>query len=528
MKQMKNKITIGGLAAVVCQGLIFAGVSLGADTSFFGPADSSATGRVSAPNMLGKGGLSSGLFIDGGAYSTSTTKYAPSDASSEKQGSLVESSMKATVFTGYGFSNWFELHLGVKASGDKISAGNRKEFFKTFDGSEFKTVDGAEKDFGTSFGGVILSGKFSLIDRGQFKSGLVVFAENGVGSKAATTTDKSENVKLGLMGIGSYQITSSGTLGLNLGYRSREAEEVGGYHLGNEYFYRMNYLHTFSNQYAGYTTFEGRNVRVARSDKPDSNGYLDYSSQTELAAQFGLTTTFANKYKVDVYLGSGLSNFTGIGNKERYYGLGLSVPILDGMSSGSTSLSDTRKKSKKKGLKTKKSTKAEKSPKKEEPIDLDKIYGNSLKDTYDDGEVYGGLKDPEKKREVRGVKKAPVKKEDPAKYYPEMQASDPDFNKLVPAKKDSDFERAQKRQKAAAKKARFDLDDQIRTLRENARKSEKQSVKRKISLEERRARHAEYIKAKREAEKKMKRKLRRELGSDYEITEEDANWTGLD
>ena len=49
-----------------------------------------------------------------------------------------------------------------------------------------------------------------------------------------------------------------------------------------------------------------------------------------------------------------------------------------------------------------------------------------------------------------------------------------------------------------------------------------------VSQAERRRQYREYMKEKREAEQAVAERLQKELGAEYTISDEDANWSGLE
>ena len=181
--------------------------------------------------------------------------------------------------------------------------------------------------------GSIFTAKFLAYDKGNFKLGASGFIEEGIGDEGDFSASRSSQYKLGYMGLLSYGYKNYGQVNLNVGYRSRKAEEVGDKHIGNEYFYRTSLMYHITKRWGAYGTVEGRNIRVADTSNPDSDGYLDYKYEHEMASQIGVTGYVYQNYKMDAYVGGGLSTEDSVGVSERYFGLSLTVPLMGGSKS---------------------------------------------------------------------------------------------------------------------------------------------------------------------------------------------------
>ena len=117
------------------------------------------------------------------------------------------------------------------------------------------------------------------------------------------------------------------------------------------------------------------------------------------------------------------------------------------------------------------------------------------------------------------------KKKDPLADYPEMKDSN-DFYNFTGT--DDDFERAKKKYKKNAKRKAVDLDKEVaKYKRQDARENALADAP-KYSEKERKAQYKKYLGEKERTEMEISRKLQQELGAEYEITDEDANWTGLE
>ena len=321
-----------------------------ADVGLIGTVDVTSSGKVSTAKMLQQGKLKTGLFIDSSAYAVPLKNNAPGDSELKlSNDKLLESSNKTSLFVGYGVFDWLELNLGVRATTDSISDSNRQEFFQRWDFGAYYDRDTSGAESGMSYAGSIINVKGMVYDAGNLKMGVSAFFEEGVGGAGEYSASKSADFKLGYQGLVSYGYKDLGQVNLNVGYRSRKAEEIGDKHIGNEIFYKTSLMYHITKRWGAYTSLEGRGVKVAETENPDSKGYLKYEHKHEMASQIGVTGYVYKNYKMDVYLGGGLDTKNSIGTSERYFGLSLSVPFnILGKSSGTTSFVDSDKKTKKK------------------------------------------------------------------------------------------------------------------------------------------------------------------------------------
>ena len=222
----------------------FFGLSLGqvygADVSLIGTMDTTSSGKVSTAKMLKKGHLKTGLFVDSSAFAVPLKDFSPKDSdlaiSNDK---LLKAANRTSLFVGYGLYDWMELNLGIRSTTDDINSAERKEFFQRFDQGGYYERDTSGAEAGLSYAGSILSAKFLALDLGNLKLAVSGFMEEGIGDEGKYSASKSEGYKFGYYGLFTYGYKDLGQVNLNLGYRSRKAEEVGGNHIGNEFFSRQ-------------------------------------------------------------------------------------------------------------------------------------------------------------------------------------------------------------------------------------------------------------------------------------------------
>lgn len=501
MAATNKKIIKNSLKALALFGLLNQN-ALAADVSFLGTLDTTSSGKVSTAKMLGKGTIKTGVFMDASSYAVPLKSFSPEDSNlSLSNDKLLENANKTSLFVGYGLFDWLELSLGLRSTTDEISDSNRKEFFQRFDHGAYyeKNVDGAESGF--SYAGSIFSAKFLAYDGGNFKLGVAGFIEEGVGHEATYSASKSESMKVGYMGLATYGYKDLGQVNLNIGYRSRKAEEIGGSHIGNEVFAKTSLMYHINKRWGVYSTLESRSIKVAKTTEYDKNGYLDYDSEIETLSQLGVTGYLYDNYKMDAYVGGGLSSQTSVGNSERYFGLSISVPLY--------------KESQQRAFVA--------VPVNSEQAPADTEQAVSEKSVNDD-DIYGIDNSKPNKKKALENKIAKEKKQKKPEEYPEM-AGDVDYNFTGT---DDDFEKAKRKSAKTKKEKVVDIDREIEKYKKLDALKEKKENAPKYSLEDRRNRYREYMKEKRAAEQKIAEKLQKELGAEYTITDEDANWTGLE
>lgn len=455
-----------------------------ADMSFVGSIDTTSTGKVSTGKLLKKGHLKASLFIDSSAYGVPLNKFAIKGSYlAGIKDKLLTKSNRTSLFVGYGVFDWMELDLGLRATTDEIDDNRRLEIFQRHEEGEFFERDVSASKSGNTFAGSVLTAKFMVLNRENLKLGMAGFFEEGSGEKARYSASLSESAKIGYMAILSYGYKSFGQATANIGYRSRRAEEIGGKHIGNEIFSRFSAMYHLTQRWGAYTTIELRNIKVADTLKPDSAGYLDYKSEIETASQLGVTGYLYKNYKMDAYVGGGLNTQSSVGNSERYFGLSLTVPIIG---------------SQKRGIKDSLTQKNDKKI-------LEKI--NKKKHKND--------KKADKKRN---------RKKDPLADYPEMKKP----SKLFEIQSNSnDFSKAKRNWLKRPKGKTVDLDKEVEKYKKKDAMDEAREEAPKYSLQERRENYKRYLIEKKKTEKEVSKRLQRELG-DFEITKEDANWTGLE
>lgn len=532
-ERFKSSLELGcrlALFTSVSIAAVFSLTSYAADVSLIGTVDATSTGRISSAKMLGQGALKSGLFIDSSAYAVPMQTLAPANTQiAGSKDKLLQNSNKTSLFFGYGLYDWVEFHVGVKSTTDEISSSNRKEFFQRFEDGTYFERDTSSAESGASYAGSIFTTKFLAYSAQNLRLGVAGFIEEGVGSEGDISASKSRDYKLGYMGLLTYGYKHYGQINFNLGYRSRKAEELGGVHIGNESFAKTSIMYHINKRWGAYATVETRSIKVAQSEKPDSSGYLSYDQKLETASQIGFTGYAYKNYKVDLYVGGGLSNQLEVGNSERYFGLGVAVPLMPKNSSKSLS-SENRTNS---DAKNQKNTSTVNDQNQNSKVDKDNTekfipYENQVEDgKYNDDAIYSidprdKINQPKNSMPEEKIVENPD--QDPYAAYPEMNVKDPKYQF---EDKDDDFKRAQRRQKLEDKRKTVDIDDEIKKLQEKEAVAEKK-VERKISQQDRKAQYEAYKAARADAERKVKKKLKKELGPDYEVTEEDTNWTGLE
>jgi hypothetical protein len=503
-----NKLTTSLKVSVATLGLIGAlnQNALGADVSLLGTIDTTSSGKVSTAKMLKKGTIKSGLFIDSGSYAVPLKDFSPEDTQlSTSNDKLLKGSNKSSLFIGYGLFDWLELHLGIRSTTDDINSDNRKEFFQRFDQGGYYEQNVSAAESGFSYAGSLFSAKFLALDLGNLKFGVSGFVEQGIGSEGEYSASKSENYKFGYLGLVTYGYKDFGQVNFNVGYRSRSAEEVGGKHIGNEVFSKASVMYHITKRWGVYSSLESRAIKVAKTTDYDKSGYLNYSHETEVASQLGVTGYAFQNYKVDAYVGGGLESQTSVGNSERYFGLSLTVPLFKSENDNLRPqyvVDPSAKNSKEKEFK-------------------------QVDSKINDDDVYSDVsnKPSIKNKLEKDIKK---KKKSLREQYPEMYGDEPLYDL---SGTDDDFERAKKRKKNKKSKTdeTVDIDKEIEKFKEQDRRKEALEDTPYYTDDERRDQFSSYKKEKLRAEREVADKLKKELGaSEYVITDEDANWTGLE
>ncbi len=301
-----------------------------ADALPVGNLDARATGDVSSAATAVPGAIFSGATLGASEGVIKDAQAVGRDDGKERTGALLRDAHRASIFLGGAISNMVELSLGLHGTYEHVKSAERQGLYPELaaPGADANgDADSSRRVHQTAFSGASLFAKFKLLDSQGIKIAVAPFVETGAGERASYSLTRSVGPKVGFMAISTYGARGVGAIDVDIGYRYRDPEQLGGVTLRNELFYKLLVSADLSHEASLFVGGEGRKLMIAQNGAVDAEtGKALYRASEAAEAKAGLKLALGDA-DVSLFYGQRLKDAKGFGYGDRMGGLAVAMEL---------------------------------------------------------------------------------------------------------------------------------------------------------------------------------------------------------